>query len=318
MFVVVALVLACGRAPDPGPASSAAAPATGSVVKVIATTGMIADAAREVGGAHVQVTALMGPGVDPHLYKASAGDVARMTDADLVLYNGLHLEGAMAEVFERMQGRKRTRAVAEAIPVEKRLAVAGHAGTFDPHVWFDVSLWRHAVEATRDALCEAAPAHEAAFRSNAARYLAALDELHAHVRARADSLPAARRVLVTAHDAFSYFGRAYGFEVKGLQGISTATEAGTADVRELADFLVARQVPALFVESSVPRRTIEAVQAAVTARGSQVSIGGSLYSDALGDPTGAAGTYLGMVRANIDTLVTALAASAPAAGAPAP
>jgi len=310
---IVLLALACSKPGAPEPTISAGT-SPDKPPWVVATTGMVADAARVVGGAAVPVRALMGPGVDPHLYKASAGDVSRMSEADLILYSGLHLEGAMTEVFERMQGRKPTRAVAERIPQDRLLAGQGYAGAHDPHVWFDVGLWRYAVEATRDALVEADPEHAEGYRTRATAYLAELDALDRWVKEQVATLPPARRVLVTAHDAFEYFGRAYGVEVRGLQGISTATEAGTADVRALADFLIARQIPALFVESSVPRRTIEAVQAAVEARGARVSVGGSLYSDALGDPDGPAGTYAGMVRTNVETIVRALAGAAPAAG----
>ena len=275
-------------------------------LQVVATTSIIADIAREVGGDRVDVTGLMGPGIDPHLYKASEGDVQRLAGADLVLYNGLHLEAKMADVLERMHGSVRTVAVADAIPKDRLLAPPEFGGAYDPHVWHDPGLWRLAVERTRDALVEADTANAAIYRANATRYLTTLDSLDAWVRVETQRVPEATRVLVTAHDAFNYFGRAYGVEVRGLQGISTATEAGTADVRALADFIAERRIPAIFVESSIPRRTIEAVQAAVRARGHDVAIGGQLFSDALGDAGTPAGTYEGMIRHNVGTLVNAL------------
>ncbi|HWQ13214.1 MAG TPA: zinc ABC transporter substrate-binding protein [Roseiflexaceae bacterium] len=293
---------ACGR-----PAQERARADIGQrPIRAVATTGMVADAVEQIGGERVQVTALMGPGVDPHLYKASAGDVERLQAADIIFYNGLHLEAAMGEVLERMRGRVTTVAVAENIPTELLLPSDVYENQYDPHVWFDVKLWSKAAERVRDALVELDPASAALYRENAGRYQAELEELHAYVRTQAEKVPAEQRVLITAHDAFRYFGRAYGFEVRGLQGISTASEAGTADVQELAEFIATRKIAAIFVESSVPQRNIEAVQAAVQSRGFSVRIGGQLFSDAMGDPGTPQGSYTGMVRHNIDTIVGAL------------
>jgi manganese/zinc/iron transport system substrate-binding protein len=275
-------------------------------LSVVTTIGMIRDVVENVGGEHVRVVGLMGPGVDPHLYKASEGDVRRLFRADVVFYGGLHLEARMGEVLEEMGGRTRVRAVTDSIPRDILLAPPEFAGAYDPHVWFDVRLWAMTVDVIARALAEADPAHAAEFRANAERYRAQLAELDGYVRAQALRVPADRRVLITAHDAFNYFGRAYGFQVRGLQGISTASEAGTADVQALAEFIATRRIPAIFVESSIPRRTIEAVQEAVRARGYDVRIGGSLFSDAMGNPGTPEGTYLGMVRHNIDTIVGAL------------
>lgn len=275
-------------------------------IPVVTTIGMIKDAVENVGGDRVRVTGLMGPGVDPHLYKASEGDVRRLFRAELIFYNGLHLESKMGEVLEHMDGRTRTVAVAASVPDSLLLSPPEFQGSYDPHVWFDVALWMRVVPPIRDALIAHDPAHADEYRANAERYLARLGALHAYVLEQAARVPPELRVLVTAHDAFNYFGRAYGFQVKGLQGISTASEAGTADVQRLAEFIAERRIPAVFVESSIPARTIEAVQAAVRSRGFQVEIGGELYSDALGDPGGPAGTYEGMVRHNIDTIVGAL------------
>jgi manganese/zinc/iron transport system substrate-binding protein len=273
---------------------------------VVTTVGMIADVARNVGGEHVRVVALMGPGVDPHLYKASEGDVRRLFRADVIFYGGLHLEARMGEVLEEMGGRTRVRAVSEVIPAEQRLSPPEFQGSYDPHVWFDVRLWEMTIDVIARTLAEADPAHARDFEANARAYHAQLAELDRYVRAQAARVPAERRVLITAHDAFNYFGRAYGFRVRGLQGISTAAEAGTADVQGLAEFIASRRIPAIFVESSIPRRTIEAVQEAVAARGFRVRIGGSLFSDAMGTPGTDEATYIGMVRHNIDTIVGAL------------
>lgn len=277
------------------------------VLNVVTTTGMIGDLVLRIGGPHVQVTSLMGPGVDPHLYKASEGDVARMSSADLILYNGLHLEGAMADLFERMAGRIPTVAVTDRIDRTALLAPADFKGNFDPHVWFDVSLWMRAGQRVADALGERDPEHRDDYSARYALYAAELSDLHREVESRAAMLPPDRRVLITAHDAFNYFGRAYGFEVRGLQGISTAAEAGTADVQELAAYIADHRIPAIFVETSVPARSIEAVQAAVRARGFDVKIGGHLYSDALGNPDTPEGSYVGMIRYNTETIVSALA-----------
>jgi manganese/zinc/iron transport system substrate-binding protein len=300
-IVLIGLLTACGRT-----AKEAEADLSQRPIRVVTTTGMITDIVRHVGGERVQVTGLMGPGVDPHLYKASEGDVTRMAETDVVFYNGLHLEAKMGEVFEKMGDRVKTVAVTQDINPSDLLAPPEFEGAYDPHVWFDVSFWMKAVEQVRATLIEMDPDHADIYRSNAESYLAELNELHDYVKAQARRLPENQRVLITAHDAFNYFGRAYGFEVRGLQGISTAAEAGTADVQDLADFIVQRRIPAIFVESSVPPRTIEAVQAAVKAQGFDVQIGGQLFSDAMGNPGTEEGTYVGMVRHNIDTIVSSL------------
>jgi len=299
LLLIFLLSFACGPSPERGD------DAAGSPLNVVATTGMIGDLAASVGGERVQVISLMGPGVDPHLYKASEGDVGRLTAADIIFFNGLHLEGRMAKVLERMSARVPTVAVAEAIGEGRLLADPEYRGSADPHVWFDVSMWAVAAGAVRDALAELDPEHAEHYRANASAYIERLDILHREVQRKAELIPEGQRVLVTAHDAFNYFGRAYGFEVRGLQGISTSAEAGTADVQDLATFIVQRKIPALFIESSVPVRTIEAVQAAVRARGFETAIGGELFSDAMGSPGTPSGTYTGMVTHNIDTIVSA-------------
>jgi manganese/zinc/iron transport system substrate-binding protein len=278
-------------------------------LSVVTTIGQIADAARIVGGDHVHVVSLMGPGTDPHLYTASASDVDKLRDADIVFYNGLFLEAQLEDVLEQLATRKTVVPVSAGIDDSRLLASASYADEFDPHIWFDVTLWMAAVEQVRDTLKEADPTHAAEYDTNAATYLAELQELHSYVTEQTARVPEQQRVLITAHDAFNYFGRAYDFEVMGLQGISTASEASTADVQRLANFIAENQIPAIFIESSVPVRTIEAVQAAVRSRGYEVAIGGELFSDAMGNAGTPEGTYLGMVRHNIDTIVGALLAN---------
>lgn len=275
-------------------------------LSVVTTIGQIGDTARRVGGEHVTVTSLMGPGTDPHLYVASASDVDRLREADVVFYNGLFLEAQMEEILEQLGERQTVIPVTSTIDRAVLAPSSQYENEFDPHVWFDVGLWIETVNAVRDTLIEADPENSAAYEANAAEYIAELEQLDAYVREQAERVPADKRVLITAHDAFGYFGRAYGFDVMGLQGISTAAEASTADVQALSEFIASNEIPAIFVETSVPVRNIEAVQAAVRNRGFDVQIGGELYSDAMG-PAGSGGdTYIGMVRHNIDTIVSAL------------
>ncbi len=299
ILLLAVMVAGCGA--DPG-----AEFRVDASIKVVATTAMIADAAQHVGGDHVSVVALMGPGTDPHLYNASAGDVARMRNADVILYNGLHLEGKLDRVLEAVEQSKHIFAVAERIPEELRLHAAPGSPTYDPHVWFDVSRWRYVVDATEEAFVELDPVHEAEYRLNAAAFRDSLASLDAWIRDTLSVVPEKRRALITAHDAFAYFADAYGFEVYGLQGISTVSEAGAGDMRRIADLIAERDIPAIFVESSVSSKAIEAVQAAVRARGKQVVIGGTLFSDAMGLPGTPEGTYLGMVRHNVRTIVSSL------------
>lgn len=272
-------------------------------LNVVATSMQVGDLARAVGAGDIHLSVLMGPGIDPHQYKASAGDVDRLAGADLILYSGLHLEAKMGDVLERLGSRKPTLAVAASIPEEKLILLDG---VHDPHVWFDPELWAYALEAVTARLIELDPAHEAVFRERAQAYRIELDNTHAWCREQAATIPARQRVLITAHDAFQYLGRAYGLEVRGLQGISTLTEAGTGDVQQLAALIAERRIPALFVESSVSPRAIEAVRAAVRAKGFEVEIGGEVFSDAMGDAGTPEGTYLGMLRHNIDVIAGAL------------
>jgi manganese/zinc/iron transport system substrate-binding protein len=260
---------------------------------------MIADTAREIGGDVVKVDALMGPGIDPHLYKASAGDVERLAKADIVLYTGLHLEAGMATVFENMPpGDREVVAVTKDIPQNMLIPVEGFEGNFDPHVWMDPALWKPVAETIAETIIKAEPDKEKAIRTNLDYFLGKLRMLDANIRNALEAVPKDGRVIITAHDAFSYFGKAYGFEVRGLQGVSTASEAGAMDVQTLATLIAERKIPAIFVESSVPRRNIEALQEAVKAKGFEVRIGRPLFSDSVGDYGTAQASYIGMLRFN--------------------
>ncbi|MBP1996911.1 metal ABC transporter solute-binding protein, Zn/Mn family [Paenibacillus eucommiae] len=276
-------------------------------IKITATIGMITDVVKQVGGDHVSVVGLMKAGVDPHLYKASQGDISKLDHADIIFYNGLHLEGKMVEILEQMAKKKPVAAVSANIDHSLLRAGDEKMGTeYDPHIWFDVRNWMKATEAIRDVLIEHDPDHAEDYKNNAEAYLKQLEQLHQEITEKIASIPESSRVLVTAHDAFGYFGDAYGIKVMGLQGISTASEAGTKDVTSLRDFLVESKVKAVFIESSVPRKAIDAVIQGAKEKGHELKIGGELFSDAMGEDGTTEGTYIGMVRHNVDTIVHAL------------
>ncbi|HEX5044688.1 MAG TPA: zinc ABC transporter substrate-binding protein [Candidatus Polarisedimenticolaceae bacterium] len=300
------LLLLLGACASPSGTSPAGGP-----LRVVATTGMIGDLAARLGGEHARVRTLMGPGVDPHLYKASEGDVRTLAEADLVLYNGLHLEGKMGDVLVKLARTRPVLAVTEDLPREALREPPEFLGQYDPHVWFDVSLWVKTAAPVERELARLDPAHAADYAQRRTALEAELVALDGWVTERIATIPERQRVLVTAHDAFGYFGRRYGMRVVGLQGISTLAEAGLADVDRVVHTILDARIPAIFVESSVPRKSIEAVQAAVRARGFDVVIGGQLHSDALGAAGSPAGTYAGMVRANVETIVGALSERRP-------
>jgi manganese/zinc/iron transport system substrate-binding protein len=307
-FAVLLAAVACGcgggKAEDDA-GRPQGAPREGRL-RVVTTTGMIADTASRIAGPHAQVDALMGPGVDPHLYKASESDVTRLARADLILYNGLHLEGKMSDILVQMARERPVVAVGSAAPESELREPPEFAGQYDPHIWFDVRLWSLTVGLIEGELSKLDPAHAADFKRNADIVRADLEELDAWVEEQISTIPMEQRVLVTAHDAFGYFGRRYRIDVRGLQGISTAAEAGLKDVEALVDLIVSRKVKAIFVETSVPRKSIEAVQAACKARGHDVAIGGLLFSDAMGAAGTPEGAYVGMVQHNVNTIVGAL------------
>jgi len=280
--------------------------------KIVATTGMIADAARRISGG--DVTALMGPGVDPHSYRQTRSDIAALVRADLVLWHGLRLEAQLVEFMTDLSRRVTVVPVAEAIEKDKLLAWAGYPDHHDPHVWMDPILWLQAVTAVEAALVALSPDRAEAFATNANLYRDEITALDAYARDVLGKVPPEARVLVTAHDAFSYFGRAYGFEVEGIQGISTESEAGLARIGELVDMLVTRKIKAVFVESSVPDRAMRALVEGAAAQGHTVVIGGELFSDAMGFDGTYEGTYPGMIDHNITLIARALGSDAPARG----
>lgn len=272
-------------------------------IYIVTTTGMLADAARNIGGNKVVVDGLMGPGVDPHLYSATAGDLEKLLKADIIFINGLHLEAGMGEAIEAIKD-KPVIAVGDEIPRE--LLLEGISAFQDPHIWFDVGMWKQVVQIMGEKLQKHFPSHHDYFQDQTEHYVGLLGLLQEYIQAQLIPLPLGNRTLVTAHDAFNYFGRAYNFTVVGLQGISTVTEAGTGDISALARFITDNQIPAIFIESSVPIQNVKAVQANCQDRGWVLKIGGELYSDAMGDGNSFDGTYIGMFKHNIDTIIGAL------------
>ncbi|PKB42293.1 manganese/zinc/iron transport system substrate-binding protein [Cellulophaga sp. RHA19] len=276
-------------------------------LNVVTTTTMITDLLHNIGGDAINVVGLMGSGVDPHLYKASEGDVTKLVEADIVFYGGLHLEGKLVEVFEKMEHTgKKTVAVSDALDKKELIGSEYFASNYDPHIWFNVTFWKQITTYVANELKKLNPKNAAVYEENSKTYLEKLTKLDLDLRETINQLPKEKRILVTAHDAFNYFGKSYGFNVVGLQGISTATEAGVQDVQELSKFIIDNKVKAIFVETSVPKRTIEALQASVQSKNHNVTIGGTLYSDALGDKGTVEGTYLGMFKYNVTTIVNAL------------
>ncbi|WP_373787970.1 metal ABC transporter solute-binding protein, Zn/Mn family [Jeotgalibaca porci] len=274
-------------------------------LKVVATTTMLTDLINQIGGDAIEVEGLMGPGIDPHGYQASSSDVNKLMSADVVAFNGLHLEGKLGEVFENLEKQGKTLFVLEDAIADEHLLLS-EDGAVDPHIWFSIENWQLAADYITNQLSEADPDNEAFYRSNHESYKEELINLEAYVTERISELTVDQRYLVTAHDAFRYFGESFDFEVVGLQGINTQTEAGTADVSALAQFITEKEIKALFIESSVSTRTIEALQEAVRTRGWEVEIGGELFSDALGDSSQDAETYVKMFHRNIDTIVDGL------------
>ncbi len=272
---------------------------------IVCTTGMVADVVRTVAGDRFTVGQLMGADVDPHQYESTPADARQLDGAKLVFYSGLHLEGKMQdEVLAAMARKKPTCAIAEG--VDKARLLAWDQGGHDPHIWFDVALWGQTVDVVRDALVKYDPGHADEYRANAKAYREKLVKLDEYARSTLKKVPEKQRVLVTAHDAFRYFGRAYGVEVRGIQGVSTTDEAGLKEINRLVDFLVERKIGAIFVETSVSDKNVEALVEGCRSRGHTVKIGGRLFSDAMGDEGTPEGTYEGMVRHNVDTIVKAL------------
>ncbi len=298
ILIISSIIISCGNKNEQGQ--------TTDRINIVTTTGMIADMVQNIGGENVQVTPLMGPGVDPHLFKASQSDIGKLANADIIFYNGLHLEGKMTDILKKLNTRIQTVAVTDGVQKSKLKKPAELEGQFDPHIWFDVSLWMDAAKFVQNTLIEFDNNNTNSYQQNGEKFIQKLDTLHTWVLRQINEIPENNRILVTAHDAFEYFGAAYGMEVTGLQGISTVAEYGVNDVTRMVDMIVEKNLPAIFVESSVPTRSIEAIIAGCKAKGVDVKIGGTLYSDAMGGPECGADTYIKMVKHNVNTIVDAL------------
>lgn len=298
VILVSVLFAACSNAVGKGEGGQSE-----DVIRVVTTIAQIGEPLSVIGGERVEVISLMGPGVDPHLYNASQGDIKKLQNADVVFYNGLNLEGNMTEVFEQIGKTRPVLAVAEAIPSERLLT--DEDGAVDPHIWFDIDLWQLALEEAVEELKELSPDDAELFEENKQAYFAKLAELREEA-AKLKTIPSDQRVLVTAHDAFGYFGRMHDMEVVGLQGLSTEDEIGLSDIQAVIDLLVERQIPAVFVESTIPEDTIRSVVDGAAQRGAEVKLGGELFSDAMGEAGTEEGTYIGMYRHNVDTIYQAL------------
>lgn len=282
---------------------------------VVATTGMIADVVRGIGGDHVAITTLMGEGVDPHLFKPGRGDIATLMSADIVFYNGLLLEGKMTDALVRVAGSgRKVVPVTEQLDDSVKLEPEQFQGHYDPHVWMDPRTWSKTIDVIRDTLIATDASHESDYRAGAERVTAELKKLDDYAEQVLATVPKESRVLITAHDAFNYFGRRYGYEVVGIQGISTESEAGVRDIEKLVDSLVSRKIGAVFVETTVSRRNVEALIAGAKSRSHEVKIGGNLFSDAMGKAGTYEGTYVGMIDHNVTTIVRALGGKAPERG----
>ena len=275
----------------------------------VCTTSIVSDLVSQVVGDKINVISLMGPGVDPHLYQAKESDVRVISSADIVFYNGLFLEAKLEDVIEKIGSKKPVVALASSVAEAQLIPSQDYENMYDPHIWFDVMLWSQTLTAVLDALIELDPANQSFYQKRVYEYQKQLTSLDQWVKAQISLIPRKQRVLVSAHDAFGYFGRKYDFNVKALQGISTESQPGTKDIQQLASYVSSEKIPAIFIETSVPERTIKSVQDAVIAKGWNVVIGDSLYTDALGAPKSSQGTYIGMIRHNVDSIVKGLSAN---------
>ncbi|WP_298466786.1 zinc ABC transporter substrate-binding protein [uncultured Psychrobacillus sp.] len=273
---------------------------------VVTTTGQVADAVKRIAGDMVEVKSLMGPGVDPHLYKATQGDLQVLEDADIIFYNGLELEGKMSDIFEKMKKEKSVVAIGEVVPKERILNDEAHPELFDPHIWFDIDVWKIATQEITKTLTKEFSTNEEQFKENEIKFFQELDELNEWSKERISEIPKEQRVLVTAHDAFNYFGESNGMEVRGLQGLSTDAEYGLKDIQNVVNFLVEQNIKAVFIESSVSDKAMNAVIEGAKEKGHTIQIGGELYSDAMGAEGTEEGTYIGMYKHNVNTIVDSL------------
>lgn len=295
MFFI--MLISCGKLKEK--------PHSAGKIRVTTTTTMLTDLVKTIGGDKVEVTGLMGEGVDPHLYSASAGDIEKLANADVIVYGGLHLEGKMTEVFEKLSTLDKA-ILNVGSKLDKKRVHLIDGETPDPHVWFNTEMWETEARAVAVELGKFDAKNKDYYMKNFENYKIQLDELTNYVKKRIEEIPPKSRVLVTAHDAFNYFGEQFGLEVRAIQGVSTDSETGTKNISDLANFIAERNIKAVFVESSVPKKSIEALQEAVKARGKEIKIGGELYSDSLGDKQHNAETYIKTVKANADTIVNAL------------
>ncbi len=302
---VLNMVAGCGEVPERQ---------QGSPYKIVATIGMVADIVRQVAGDKAEVAGIIGEGVDPHLYRPTARAVKTLQRADVVFYSGLMLEGKMGDMLVRLARKRPVYAVTELIDPTYLLEPAGMQGHYDPHVWMDVNAWLKAVEAVAQSLGDYDPPNQAYYLANAKAYTQQLAALHEYAKKSIASIPDTKRVLITAHDAFNYFGRAYRIQVEGIQGLSTESEAGLEDINRLVDLIVDRGVGAVFVESSVPDKNVRALIEGAAARGKEVVIGGKLFSDAMGAGGAYEGTYIGMIDHNVTVITHALGGQAPQRG----
>jgi manganese/zinc/iron transport system substrate-binding protein len=275
-------------------------------IKITTTTSILRDVVQNLVGEDVEVISLMGAGVDPHLYKASHGDISRLSSADVIVYNGLHLEGKMTEVFKKMAKKHKLIAFADGLDKKDVLAIQSSANVYDPHLWFSVTKWISCIEYASDQLKVLLPELKDSIEQNSQEYISSLNELNTWIHEQINAIPEQNRILITSHDAFQYFGREYGIRVKGLQGISTLAESGLRDVTEMVNFIIEDKVKAVFVENSVPKKALLSVQEGCLSKGHKVAIGGELFSDALGAERTPEGTYIGMLRYNVNTVVKAL------------
>jgi len=277
-----------------------------TVLKVVCTTGMIGNAAEIITGGRMDITTLMGPGVDPHLYKPTQSDIENLMEADIIIYNGLHLEGKMGEIFHKLENKKHIIVMAKGLADAEVRKTAEFQSGEDPHIWFNVKYWDGAIGHLTTELIRIDSDNNGFYMDNYKRYHEELKELHEWTIGQINTISEDQRILITAHDAFSYFGDAYGMKVRGLQGISTSSEFGLKDRIELSKYIIENKIKAVFVESSVPKKSIEAVMESCKDGGHTVVLGGELYSDALGSADSEAAEYIGMVKANVNTIVNAL------------
>lgn len=306
MFVGIGLLIGlvlsgCSKNQD---VSNTSESTTKDTIQIVVTIAQIGEPMEMIGGERVEVKSLMGPGVDPHLYEATQGDITTLQNADIILYNGLHLEGNMGEIFTKLSETKPTFALGESL--DQAMLLTDDEGAIDPHIWFDLDLWKAALENATEELIKYSPEDEDYFEKNKQSYFSQIDDIKADAIEKLSSIPQEKRVLVTAHDAFGYFGQMFNIEVVGLQGLSTEDEVGLSDIQSTIDLLVEKQVPSVFVESSINQNSIQAVIEGAKKAGLDVSLGGELFSDAMGEAGTNEGSYLGMYEHNVDTIYHAL------------